>query len=185
MDNSHDGLLRVIEDLREENRRLKEKLEELNPIDQLTGLYNRKALYNRLEYEVLRAERNQPFLSLLMLKISDYDDMLQKNGRDMMEVVERLMANSLKASVRAVDILGRYGNGSFLILLPDIHANKGPVVVERLKKLIEKELQTTGVKVKFSSGAKLYEGQPVHELLEEVEHLTTLSEREGMGRTHR
>lgn len=185
MDNSHDGLLRVIEELKEENRRLKEKLEELNPIDLLTGLYNRRALYERLEYEVLRAERNQTFLSLLMLKISDYDEMLQKNGKDMMEVVERLMANSLKASVRAVDILGRYGTGSFLILLPDIHANKGPVVAERLKKLIEKELQTTGVKVKFSSGAKLYEGQPVHEMLEEVEHLTTLSEREGMGRTHR
>lgn len=185
MDNSHDGLLRVIEELKEENRRLKEKLEELNPIDLLTGLYNRRALYERLEYEVLRAERNQTFLSLLMLKISDYDEMLQKNGKDMMEVVERLMANSLKASVRAVDILGRYGTGSFLILLPDIHANKGPVVAERLKKLIEKELQTTGVKVKFSSGAKLFEGQPVHEMLEEVEHLTTLSEREGMGRTHR
>lgn len=185
MDNSHDGLLRVIEELKEENRKLKEKLEELNPIDQLTGLFNRRALYERLEYEVLRAERNQTFLSLLMLKISDYDEMLQKNGKDMMDVVERLMANSLKASVRVVDILGRYGTGSFLILLPDIHANKGPVVADRLKKLIEKELQTTGVKVKFSSGAKLFEGQPVHELLEEVEHLTTLSEREGMGRTHR
>lgn len=185
MDNSHDGLLRVIEELKEENRKLKEKLEELNPIDQLTGLYNRRALYERLEYEVLRAERNQTFLSLLMLKISDFDEMLQKNGKDMMEVVEKLMASSLKTSVRAVDILGRYGTGSFLILLPDIHANKGPVVADRLKKLIEKELQTTGVKVKFSSGAKLFEGQPVHELLDEVEHLTTLSEREGMGRTHR
>lgn len=185
MDNSHDGLLKVIEELTEENRRLKEKLEELNPIDQLTGIYNRRALYERLEYEVLRAERNQSFLSLLMLKISDYDEMLQKNGKDMMEVVERLMSNSLKTSIRSVDILGRYGTGSFLILLPDIHANKGPVVVERLKKLIDKELQTTGVKVRFSSGAKLYVGQPVHELLEELEHLTTLSEREGMGRTHR
>ena len=158
---------------------------ELNPMDQLTGLLNRKAMYERLEYEVLRAERNQTFLSLLLLKLSDFEDMVVKNGVESMEAVVKLMAKSLKDSVRSVDILGKYGPGSFLILLPDIHANKGSVVAERLKKLIEKELLVTGVKVKFSSGAVLYTGEPAHELLEEVERLTNLSEKEGIGRTHR
>lgn len=185
MDNSQDILLKEIQDLRDENRRLRERINQLDPLDKLTGIYNRKSMYERLEYEVLRAERNQTFLSLLLLKLSDYGDMVHKHGAETMETVEKLMASALKSSVRSVDILGRYGEGSYLILLPDIHANKGSVVAERLKKLIEKELISTGVKVKFSSGAKTYGGEPAHELLEEVERLANISEREGMGRTHR
>ena len=81
MDNSQEILLKEIHDLRDENKRLKERINELNPIDQLTGLLNRKAMFEKLEYEVLRAERNQTFLSLLLLKLSGFEDIDRKSTR--------------------------------------------------------------------------------------------------------
>ena len=185
MDLSKDVLLKEIQDLRNENKRLKNQLEELNPRDRLTGLLNRSSLYERLEYEAVRTNRGQSYLSLLLIRISDFKGLVQEHGRDTMDVLVKLMGQAISESVRSVDIVGRYEDGGFLLLLPDIQPNKGTVVSERLKKAIDRQISPMGIRIKYSIGGKLYRDEPINELLNELERLAIGSEVEGIGRVHR
>ena len=184
MDLSNDILLKEIQDLREENRALKKKIQELDPRDRLTGLLNKSSLYERLEYEVLRTERSQSYLSLLLIRISDYTKLAEEHGKETLDLLTRLMGQAISESIRAVDILGRYENGGFLLILPDVQPNKGVVVAERLKKAIDKNIDPLGIKIRYSVGVKLYKGEPVNQLLSEAEKLAGYSETEGRGRAH-
>jgi diguanylate cyclase (GGDEF)-like protein len=185
MDLSKDVLLKEIQDLRDENKRLKKQIEELNPRDRLTGLLNRSSLYERLEYEAVRTSRGQSYLSLLLIRISDFKGLVEEHGRDTMDVLVKLMSQAITETVRSVDIVGRYEDGGFLLLLPDIQPNKGTVVSERLKKAIDKRISPMGIRIKYSIGVKLYKDEPINELLNETERLAVSSEAEGIGRVHR
>ncbi len=185
MELSKDVLLKEIQDLRDENRKLKKQMEEMNQTDKLTGLPNRRALYEKLEYEALRTTRTQSFLSLLLIRISDYKILVEEHGKQSMDTLIKLMGKAISESVRSVDIVGRYEDGGFLLLLPDVKPNNGAIVAERLKKTIDRQISSMGIRIKYSVGVKLYSGEPVNELLDEVEKLADRSEREGIGRAHR
>ena len=105
MDLSKDVLLKEIQDLRDENKRLKKQIEELNPRDRLTGLLNRSSLYERLEYEAVRTTRGQSYLSLLLIRISDFKGLVEEHGRDTMDVLVKLMSQAITETVRSVDIV--------------------------------------------------------------------------------
>lgn len=185
MELSKDVLLKEIQDLRDENKRLRKQMEELNPRDRLTGLLNRGALYERLEYEAVRTSRSQSYLSLLLIRISDFKALVEEHGRDTADVLVKLMSQAISESVRSVDIVGRYEDGGFLLLLPDVQPNKGAIVSERLKKAIDKQISPMGIRIKYSVGVRLYKGEPINELLSEIEKLAASSEVEGIGRAHR
>jgi len=104
-------------------RNTKQELRRLTITDSLTGLYNQRHFYSRLHDEIMRAQRQEQNLSLILLDLDDFknyndthghiagDELLQKFGKIINEQIRQ-----------GVDSGYRYGGDEFAIIL--INADK-------------------------------------------------------------
>ena len=107
------------------------RLEDLSQRDPLTGLFNRRHLFSKLEYELARARRGRAF-SLVMLDLDGFKRVNDQQGHLRGDLLLKEIANSLSASTRAIDVAARYGGDEFMIVLPDADATQARVVAERV-----------------------------------------------------
>ncbi len=106
--------------------------------DELTGLYNRKYLHARLDAELSRAKRyNQP-LSCLLFDIDFFKTVNDMYGYDWGDVLLKKVAQMLSALVRKEDVLTRYGDEEFVLVLPNTTEQNAFIFAERFRKDIEK-----------------------------------------------
>lgn len=108
------------------------KLEQLSIHDELTGLYNYRYLHSRMSEEFKRAERYHDPLAALVVDIDRLEAHNQAGGREHGDAVIRIVAESLKRSVREVDVVARFGGDEFLVLLPSTHFAGSVTVAERI-----------------------------------------------------
>jgi diguanylate cyclase (GGDEF)-like protein len=108
------------------------KLEQLSIHDELTGLYNYRYLHSRMSEEFKRAERYHDPLAALVVDIDRLEAHNQSGGRAHGDAVIRSVAESLKRSVREVDVVARFGGDEFLVLLPSTHFAGSVTVAERI-----------------------------------------------------
>lgn len=121
------------------------QLEQQALTDGLTGCYNRRAFEKLLERDLQLATRMRQPLSLIML---DLDNLKQINdgpgGHEAGDRSLRLLAEALRAELRAVDTAARFGGDEFAIILPQADSDGAFLVAERLRARIE-ELKIPGV----------------------------------------
>jgi len=104
------------------NLRLQETLRTQSVRDPLTGLFNRRYLEVSLEREVMRAaRRNQP-LAVLMLDIDHFKRFNDTYGHEAGDALLAQFAEVLMSSVRAEDIVCRYGGEEFTVVLLEADA---------------------------------------------------------------
>ena len=87
--------------------------------DNLTKLFNRYKLNNELDREIIRENRYNHGLSLIMIDIDDFKKVNDNYGHDTGDIVLKNIAHILKNSVRATDSVARWGGEEFMILLPE------------------------------------------------------------------
>ncbi|GAA4890519.1 diguanylate cyclase [Ferrimonas pelagia] len=85
--------------------------------DALTGVLNRRAIVLELQREGLRCQRHQQRSSLVFLDLNDFKPVNDELGHGVGDQVLSGIAAHLRAQLREVDLLGRYGGDEFLILL--------------------------------------------------------------------
>jgi GGDEF domain-containing protein len=116
-----------------ENAQLYGRLEEQAITDGLTGLYNHRFFYDRLNSEVTRARRYGFQLSLLMLDLDDFkrfnDEFGHQAGDRVLAETGRIMRDQLR---KEVDIPCRYGGEEFAIILPHTPSPGAETVGRRL-----------------------------------------------------
>jgi len=123
----------VIENLVTANRRLVRQ----SVTDSMTGLYNHKKLLDWLEIEFKRAERNLEPLSCIMVDIDNFKQVNDTYGHKFGDFVLQEFASLLRANIRKIDILGRYGGEEFLIILPNTAASGAVNLGEKLRVVVE------------------------------------------------
>lgn len=106
--------------------------------DELTGLYNRKYLHHRLEAEISRAKRYGTNLSCLLLDIDYFKIVNDMYGYDWGDILLRKIAQMLSALVRREDVLTRYGDEEFIVILPETTEQQAMIFAERFRKDVEK-----------------------------------------------
>ena len=128
-----------------ENARLYDRLEEQAITDGLTGLYNHRFFYDRLNSEVTRGRRYGFQLSLLMLDLDDFkgfnDEFGHQAGDHVLAEVGRIMREQLR---KDVDIPCRYGGEEFAIILPHTPSPGAETVGRRLTEQVSAILATGG-----------------------------------------
>lgn len=87
-------------------------------IDDLTGLYNRRFLTERLKEEFGLARRHGMPLTCILFDIDNFKDINDKFGHEKGDCVLKILADFLRITIRVSDVIVRYGGEEFLLLLP-------------------------------------------------------------------
>lgn len=121
------------------NRLGKEKtrLERLAITDYLTGIYNIRYFYHRLEEEFSRAERYVTPLSCMMFDIDHFKHINDTYGHRVGDIILREFAQLVKRHTRKSDVFARYGGEEFILLLPQTPMKGTIAEAERLRNALK------------------------------------------------
>lgn len=117
---------------------LRDKLKVVSTTDELTGLHNRKYLHERLDQEISRAKRYGDKLSCLLFDLDYFKVVNDIYGYDWGDVLLKSIADKLKQIIRKEDILTRYGDEEFLVILPNTSEANAFLFAERFRRDIER-----------------------------------------------
>lgn len=126
--------------LREEKNKLDYAYQELQRVaysDFLTGLLNRRAMYERLEQEVSRAQRENLNFCLVLADIDHFKSINDTYGHDTGDRVLKAIAGIFCQHIRAGDSASRWGGEEFLILTPSRALDEGLLLAETLREAVE------------------------------------------------
>jgi diguanylate cyclase (GGDEF)-like protein len=101
--------------------------------DRLTGVVNRSALLAALFAEVERAGRYGRPLSVAFVDIDHFKAVNDSYGHAAGDVVLRGVAQTLGASLRASDMIGRYGGEEFMLILSPVTADGARQRAEKIR----------------------------------------------------
>ena len=143
----------------------KDKLERVSTTDDLTGLHNRNYLQERLEQEISRSRRYATKLSCILFDLDYFKVVNDMYGYEWGDILLKNIANKLVAMARKEDIVTRYGDEEFLLVLPNTSEDNAFLFGERFRREVEKmEFIPAGEeeahKVTISAGISTYPCMP-------------------------
>jgi diguanylate cyclase (GGDEF)-like protein len=130
-------------------------LRDLALTDSLTGLANLRAYEERIEEELLRAQRMRRSLALLLLDVDHLKQMNDTFGHAAGDQLLRAVADVLRGRTRGIDLAARLGGDEFILLLPETDRVGAMVALERLMDGIT-EQRIHGRTIQISAGVAVY-----------------------------
>jgi diguanylate cyclase (GGDEF)-like protein len=106
--------------------------------DPLTGVFNRRYLDDHLLAEFAFAARHGTALSLLLIDADHFKRVNDTWGHAAGDTALRALAGHLERSVRAEDMIARFGGEEFAVLAREISAEGALAVAERIRILVER-----------------------------------------------
>lgn len=142
-----------------DNAHLFREAQEMAFTDPLTGLFNRRHFFTMARNEFTRSQRYARPLALLMIDIDRFKDFNDRYGHFTGDQVLAGLAQRFRDSLRAVDLIGRYGGEEFIVMLPETGGQQAIEVAERLRRRVEAFAIETGkgpLSVTVSLGVAVY-----------------------------
>lgn len=119
-------------------KELRDKIKMVSTTDELTGLHNRKYLLERMEQEISRSKRYGNALSLLLFDLDFFKVVNDIYGYEWGDVLLKSIADKLRQVIRKEDILTRYGDEEFVVVLPNTNEDNAFLFAERFRKEVER-----------------------------------------------
>ncbi|MDZ7812012.1 MAG: diguanylate cyclase [Ideonella sp.] len=126
--------------LEDSNAQLQAALEQAMALatkDPLTQALNRRAFLERAHLEAAAMQRDGSTASLLLLDLDHFKAVNDRHGHATGDVVLQQACASVKACLREVDVLARWGGEEFLLLLPRTELAGALQVAERIRNSLE------------------------------------------------
>ena len=114
------------------------KVNNISTTDELTGLHNRKFLLERLESEMSRARRYHSSVSCILFDIDFFKVINDMYGYEWGDVLLKKIAEMLSNLARKEDVVTRYGDEEFMVILPDTTEENAFIFAERFRRDVEK-----------------------------------------------
>ncbi len=116
-----------------EREKLHKKIEELGRRDPLTGVFNRRELFIRIEKVYTEMHRTWATCSLIMLDIDHFKDINDTYGHEVGDRVLETLAKVLFHNIKFSDSIGRYGGDEFIIVIPNSTEHDAVQLAERIR----------------------------------------------------
>ncbi len=162
----------------------KKRLELMAVTDGLTGLYNHRFIFERLEEETAKVSRYGRPLSLIMIDIDNFKRVNDTFGHRFGDEVIQSVSHAIMANIRKTDIAGRYGGEEFLVLLPETDVKAARVVAEKIRNTVSQlRFADPHVSVTVSAGVAEAEKSETYEsLINRADAKLYLAKRNGKNR---
>ncbi|BEP28529.1 ligand-binding sensor domain-containing protein [Helicovermis profundi] len=146
-------LLEAIVDMRTaELIKANKKLEIEATIDKLTHLYNRRKIQNILEDEIVRKNRYEKPLSILICDIDFFKKVNDTYGHNVGDEVLEEVALAMKNSTRETDFVGRWGGEEFIIVAVETNLETSRILSERIRENVENTVINGDISITISIG---------------------------------
>jgi len=148
----------IITDISEQ-KSSEEKFRFLSMHDTLTGLFNRTALYQEFDSRIAVAKRENSALNLLMMDLDGFKQANDTFGHDAGDHVLITISERLKHTLRASDVLARFGGDEFIAITPESSSNGCPeLIAQKIIQAISEPIlwQANEIKIGVSIGIASY-----------------------------
>lgn len=165
-----------------------QKLAQLTKTDALTGVLNRGYLLRTARSELARARRYRTPLACVMLDLDHFKQVNDEHGHLVGDRVLEWVGEALLATVRAHDLVGRFGGEEFVLLLPSTELDGARELAERCRALLaERRIDTGngGLSVTASFGVSAYpdlDATSVDDLLRAADEALYRAKQRGRNR---
>jgi diguanylate cyclase len=158
---------------------LKSRLETVEAeanLDPLTSLFNRRSLERALEEFFTLCKQSKMTFSLVLIDLDDFKYVNDNYGHHVGDLVLAKVTKVLRTSMRAKDIVGRWGGDEFIAILPNTDLKNAKKIVERLKSKLEKmEILAEGNRFKVSISVGIVQcGENFQSLLDMIKEADRL-----------
>ncbi|MBI5094748.1 MAG: diguanylate cyclase [Candidatus Hydrogenedentes bacterium] len=131
------SILAICKDITQQ-KRLERELKEISIKDSLTGLYNQRYFYDRLETEIERARRQKHPLSLVLFDVDQFKTYNDCHGHlEGDRVLQTAGAVVMECTRDHVDVGFRYGGDEFIAILPEADQAQALAIAERIRRSFE------------------------------------------------
>jgi diguanylate cyclase (GGDEF)-like protein len=110
---------------------------ELASRDQLTGLFNRRKGWDYLHYEEEKSVRSREPLGVALFDLDKFKSVNDNFGHDVGDRVLKAASEALASTLRASDILIRWGGEEFLAVFPNTDAAGTTLAAEKIRQAVE------------------------------------------------
>ena len=156
--------------------------------DSLTGLWNRRSIFEMLGKEVSRAQRESHSIAVLMADVDHFKLVNDNHGHLTGDTVLQTVANRIGELTRGYDFAGRYGGEEFVIVLPGCSLGDGLKRAEEFRAAIaDAPIQTASgpLHITCSFGVAIYINNiPAEELIHKADEALYSAKRSGRNRVH-
>jgi diguanylate cyclase (GGDEF)-like protein len=138
--------------MEEELLAAKQYAENLAQKDELTGLNNRRAFFERGHRAFEQSKRFGHSISVIMMDLDHFKTINDNYGHSVGDKVLQAVAQLIKTVVREIDIVARMGGEEFSFALPETSLEDAAYLAERLRSGIEKLVITdSGHNIKLTA----------------------------------
>jgi diguanylate cyclase (GGDEF)-like protein/PAS domain S-box-containing protein len=152
--------------------------------DLLTGLPNRALLLDRLGFILAGSRRRGTQAAVLFIDLDNFKTVNDSLGHAAGDALLKIIAERIPRALRGVDVVSRHGGDEFLVVLPDLEGEQGPVpVAEKLLAAISEpmELEGQAISVSPSIGIALFprDGTTAEALIKNADAAMYLAKERG------
>ncbi len=158
--------LKLFEDIFNRILKVNRELVVTSNTDMLTGTYNRRGFFSLIHVLGESARRRKEDVGILLMDIDHFKRINDTHGHQAGDVVLSGVAKCIQETVRASDVVGRYGGEEFIVFLPDVQPDTLEVVGEKIRASIIQDSQEILPITISIGGAKL---RPMEGMKEELE----------------
>jgi diguanylate cyclase (GGDEF)-like protein len=165
-----------------------EKLRHAAYHDSLTGLHNRQFFQEAIEREILRSQRHQHTLSLVMFDIDQFKTINDTYGHHCGDIVIKTIGQMILHGTRRSDTVVRYGGEEFAILLPETGLSNAVKKAESCRAAISStDIEADGKQIRVTISVGVASCSPSQKtiadsLIQAADQALYLSKRNGRNR---
>ena len=168
-------------------KRSKDLLRLLSETDEMTSLQNKRSFNESLSREIKKAARYSRKFSILLVDADNLKDVNDNYGHGAGDQLIKVLANTMKESLRSSDVLARIGGDEFVVLLPEADHTHALEAGERIRSAtvntsFDREGRRIDMTVSIGIASYPDDGESLEDIMENADRALYKSKKMGRNR---